>query len=55
MHDAMMMHKIKTQTNLIGVLPGAVTIDTTNKEPRPEVPRQPKGEMVKLSDLLVPC
>jgi hypothetical protein len=55
MHDVMMMHKRKDQTHLIGVLPWAVTIDTTNKEPRPEVPRQPKGELVKLSDLLVPC
>jgi hypothetical protein len=32
-----------------------VTNDTTNKEPRPEVPRQAKGELVKLSSLLVPC
>jgi hypothetical protein len=55
MHDAMIMHKRKTQTNLIGVLSWVATIDTTNKESRPEIPRQPKGELVKLSDLLVPC
>jgi hypothetical protein len=34
MHDGMMMHKTKEQANLIGVIPEAVTIDTTNKEPR---------------------
>lgn len=53
---AMMMHKRKRTNNyLLGILPGTVTIDTTNKEPSPEVPRQPKGELVKLLDLLVPC
>jgi hypothetical protein len=33
---------------LLGIFRVA-TIDTTNKEPCPEVPRQPKGELVKLS------
>ena len=52
----MMMHKRKKeQTILIGVLPGAVTIDTTNKELRPEVPPQGTGERGELSDLLATC
>ena len=53
MHDTMMMHKRKRSTNnLIGVLPGAVTIDTTNKGSRPEIPRPGTGERYELSDLL---
>jgi hypothetical protein len=27
MHDIMMMHKTKAQTNLVGVLPGTVAAD----------------------------
>ena len=50
-----MMQKGKEQANLLGVLPWAVTIDTTNKEPRPEVPPQGTGERGELSDLQATC
>ena len=35
--------KRKEHPNLLGVLPWAVTIDTTNKGSRPEIPRPGKG------------
>jgi hypothetical protein len=40
MHDVMMIHKKKkNKQDLIGVIPGAVTNDTTNTGSRPEIPR----------------
>jgi hypothetical protein len=55
MHADVEMTEKRKQAKPIVVLSWAVTIDTTNKETRPEVPRQAKGELVKLSSLLVPC
>jgi hypothetical protein len=55
MHDVMMMHKRKAQTNLIGLFFVAVTIDTTNREPCPEVPRHGTGERGELADILAMC
>ena len=53
MHDD--AQREEEQANLVGVIRWAVTIDTTNKEPRPEVPPQGTGERGELSDLLATC
>jgi hypothetical protein len=43
MHDVMMMHKIKKQANLVGVLPGAVTDVDCAGEHSVRRPRSPGG------------
>jgi hypothetical protein len=51
MHDVVKMHKTKRTNKSNRGFSGAVTIDTTNKETRPEIPRHDTWERGEISDL----